>query len=140
MLGKVTVIQDDLKAVFVELQEPTKFKLGDEVDIKKHKRKRSLSQNRLYFGFLQWCISPEGGDLASQGHWSVDGLHSDIKAWVQSKYPNHFDMEDIFTTTALNTKQFNEYLELVDRELMVGFFGIDTSRFWGEVEDKSLPF
>jgi hypothetical protein len=140
MLGKVTVVQDDKKAVFIELQEPTKLKLGDEVEIKKYRRKRTLSQNRLYWAYLTWCISEEGGGLIDQGHFSPDALHQDIKCWVQSKYPNQFDMEDIFTTTELNTKQFNEYLELVDRELMVKFFGIDTSRFWGEVEDKSLPF
>jgi hypothetical protein len=141
MLGKITVIQDDQKAVFVELTEPTKLKLGDEVDIKKHKRKRSLSQNRLYWSYLTWIISREGGGLIDQGHFSTDALHSDIKSWIVDKYPHQFTAKEInkFTTTELNTKEFNEYLGIVDRELMVQFFGIDTSKFWGEVEER-LPF
>ena len=49
-------------------------------------------------------------------------------------------MDEIFSTATLNTKEFNEYLALIDRELFVKFFGIDTSKFWGEIEDKPLPF
>ena len=142
MIGKVTVIQDDRKAVFIELEEPTKLKLGDEVEIRVHRQKRTLSQNRLYWAYLSWIISPEGGNLVDQGHFSPDALHEDIKSWITSKYPHQFTARAInrFTTTELNTKEFTEYLQIVDRELMVQFFGIDTSRFWREVEDRSLPF
>lgn len=140
MLGRISVIQDDKLAVFVELTEPANFKIGQEVDIKKHKRKRSLNQNSLYWSWLTWCISREGGGLIDQGHFSTDALHQDIKAWIQSTHPHQFNVEAIFSTTNLNTKEFKEYLEIVDRELMVQFFEIDTSKFWGEVEDGPLPF
>jgi hypothetical protein len=142
MLGKVTVIQSDNKAAFIEFQEPVKFKLNQLVEVKEHRKKRSLNQNALYWSWLTWCISPEGGDLIDQGFFSPDALHESIKAWIADKYPHQFTIKAInkFTTTELNTKEFNEYLGIVDRELMVNFFGIDTSQFWGEAEDKSLPF
>jgi hypothetical protein len=141
MLGRISVIQDDRKAVFVEFDSPVSFKQGQQVDIKEHKRQRSLNQNRLYFGFLQWCISEDGGNLVEKGHFEVDGLHTDIKSWVQSEYPNQFNIKEIFSSATLNTKEFTEFIALVDRELMVKFFRIDTSRFWGDVEKESeLPF
>jgi hypothetical protein len=52
MIGRVSVIQDDRKAVIVEVESPVSFKLGQQVEIKEHKKQRSLNQNRLYFGFL----------------------------------------------------------------------------------------
>jgi len=142
MIGKITVIQDDQKAVFVELIEPANFKMNDLVDIKKHKSKRSISQNRLYWAYLTWIISIDGGGLIEQGHFSPDALHEDIKAWVVSKYPHQFTTKKInkFTTTELDTKEFTEFINLIDRELMVSFFEIDTSKFWGDGEEKALPF
>jgi hypothetical protein len=139
MIGKVTAIQADQLAVFVEFDHPVNFKQGQRVEIKEHKSNRSLNQNRLYFGYLQWCISRDGGDLINEGHFSVDGLHADIKAWIQATYPNQFNYRELFSSAALNTKEFTDFIELVDRELMVKFFGIDTSPFWGEVKTE-LPF
>jgi len=45
----------------------------------------------------------------------------------------------LFSSAALNTKEFTEFIELVDRELIVKFFGIDTSPFWKMVDD-GVPF
>jgi hypothetical protein len=143
MLGIVRAIQEDKKAVFIELTEPCNFKLNQPIEVKEHKKKRSLSQNALYWAYLTWIISPEGGNLIDQGHFSPDALHEDIKSWIETKYPHQFTARKInrFTTTELNTKEFNEYLAIVDRELMVQFFEINTAKFWGEVEaEKRLPF
>jgi hypothetical protein len=143
MIGKISVIQDDRKAIFITVDQPIDFKMNQLVDIEPHKNKRSLSQNRFYWAYLTWLISKSGEGLIDQGHWSTDGLHSDIKAWIKDKYPNQFDMHKMFTTTALNTKEFNDYIDIIDRELMVGFFGIDTSKFWGNANSSSndkMPF
>jgi hypothetical protein len=140
MLGRITVIQDDKKAIFIQLDQPANFKMGELIDIKKHRRNRTLSQNRLYFAFLSWCISREGGDLISQGHWSVDGLHSDIKFWIASEHPHQFNVDKLFSSAELNTKEFGEFIDIVDRELMVKFFGIDTDRFFGDGEKGEIPF
>jgi hypothetical protein len=79
--------------------------------------------------------------LADKGHFEVDALHTDIKAWIQSEYPNQFNIKEMFSSATLNTKEITEFVALVDRELMVKFFRIDTSRFWGDVEKESeLPF
>jgi uncharacterized protein YqfB (UPF0267 family) len=138
MLGKI--IETGQDTIYIKLESNSNFKLNQPVEVKEHRKKRSLPQNKLYWSFLEWCISSEGGDLISQGHWSKDALHMDIKSWIQSEYPNQFDYKELFSSAALDTKQFTDFIELVDRELMVKFFEIDTSKFWGEVEDKPLPF
>lgn len=139
MIGQIRAIGDDKKSVYIEFQEPVKFKLNQPVEVKDYRQQRTLQQNRLYWGFLQWCISREGGGLIDEGHFSVDGLHADIKAWIQSEYPNQFNFKELFSSAALNTKEFTEFIELVDRELMIKFFGIDTSPFWKMVDD-GVPF
>jgi hypothetical protein len=138
MLGLVRDIQ--LNKITIEFTEPVKFKIGQQVDVKEHRKNRSLSQNKLYWGFLSWCISREGGDLINEGHWSTDALHLDIKSWIQATYPNKFNIKELFSSATLNTKEFTEFVEIVDRELMVQFFGIDTSRFWGMVNSGDVPF
>ena len=140
MIGKITAIQNDKKAIFVELQQPTEFKVNDIIDCKKFHKHRSLQQNRLYFAYLQWCISSDGGDLISQGHWSVDGLHSDIKAWIQSEYPHQFDFKKIFSSAELNSKEFSDFIEIVDRELMNKFFEISTDKFWRSFNQGDKSF
>lgn len=139
MFGKVVSIQDDKLAAFIELEQLATFKIGDQIDIKKHKRTRTIQQNRLYWAWLTWCISPEGGRLIDKGHWSTDGLHADIKAWIQSEHPHQFNVDKLFSSAELNTKEFTDFIDIVDRELMVKFFEIDTSKFFGEVKGK-LPF
>jgi hypothetical protein len=62
MLGRVTVIQEDKKAIFIQFDQPVSFKTNQPVKVTEHKKNRSLSQNRLYFGFLKWCISREEGE------------------------------------------------------------------------------
>jgi hypothetical protein len=138
MLGLVRDIQ--LNKVTIECTEPVKFRIGQTVEVKEHRKNRSLSQNKLYWGFLSWCILREGGDLIDEGHWSTDALHLDIKSWIQATYPNKFNIKELFSSATLNTKEFTEFVEIVDRELMVQFFGIDTSRFWGMVNSGDVPF
>ena len=140
MIGQIRAVGDDKKSVYIEFKEPGKYKLNQLVEVKEHRPHRTLRQNRLYWGFLQWCISREGGGLIDEGHFSVDGLHADIKAWIQSEYPNQFNFRELFSSAALNTKEFTEFVELVDRELMIKFFGIDTSRFWAMVKSGEVPF
>jgi hypothetical protein len=140
MLGRVTVIQEDKQAISIQFDNPISFKMNQPVKVTEHKKNRSLSQNRLYWGYLAWIISRDGGGLIDQGHFSPDALHQDIKSWVQSEYPNQFDFKQIFSSAELNTKQFTDFIELIDRELMVSFFGINTNGFWGEVNKGDVPF
>lgn len=132
MIGRVTVVQDDKTAVFVQFDRPGVFKMGDEVNVSKQRKQRSLQQNRLYWAFLTWLIHPAGGDLRSQGHFSTDALHQDIKAWIESEHQHDFPIDKKFSTTELTTQQFNEFLDLVSQELFTEFLGVDVSGFWVE--------
>ena len=134
MLGQVRAVQDDKKAVFVEFEEPCRFKMGDTVNVSDQKKKRTLKQNALYWVFLTWCIHPFGGDLQSQGHFSVDALHENIKEWFTATHRRQFNINGKFSTTSLNKKQFKEFFDLVNLELMVDILGVDTSGFWDEYE------
>jgi hypothetical protein len=144
MIGLIRAMQDDNKAVFIEFSTSAKFKMNQPVEVKVKRSIRTLPQNALYWSFLSWCISPEGGDLQSQGHFSIDALHEDIKSWFKSTHKHDFDIDKVFTTTELNAKEFGEYFEIVNAELMIQFFGIDTSGFFkddymgGEVDP--VPF
>jgi hypothetical protein len=138
MLGRIVATQKDNKAVFVQMEQPYSFKMGEIVEVKKHRPKRTISQNRLYFGFLKWCID---NGLAEKGHWSVDGLHSDIKSWIASEYPHQFNVDKLFSSAELNTKEFGEFIDIVDRELMVKFFELETWRFFGDGKsEEKVPF
>lgn len=134
MLGKITVVQEDRKAVFVELEQPGRFKIGDTVNVSKKKQNRTLKQNSMYWAFLTWCIHPAGGDLQSQGHFSKDALHENIKAWIKVEHKHDFNVEEEFTTTELDKKQFGEFFDIINHELMVEKLGLDTSGFWAEYE------
>ncbi len=157
MIGKVTAIQDDRKAVFVQLENPADFKMGEIVSITKAHKKRTPPQNRFYWAFITWCIHPRGGNLIEQGHFSKDALHSDIKEWFESTHKHDFDIGKKFSTTDFDTKQFSQFFDIVERELMNGFFEINTSPFhddyekytgwsdyskadFGEYLDEKLPF
>lgn len=134
MNGKITVVADDKQGIWVEFAEPVKFKMQDQVVVNEAKKIRTLPQNATYWLYLTWTISPFGGDLQSQGHFSKDGLHEDIKAWIKEKHPQDFKIDKKFTTTTLTRQEFSRFFDIVNQELMIEFFGVDTSPFWRDLE------
>lgn len=134
MLGRISVVQEDKKAVFIEFDRPVKFKMNQIVNVSDRKQVRTLKQNAMYWAFLTWCINPFGGDLQSQGHFSIDALHENIKEWIVATHRRDFNISSRFTTTELDKKQFREYFDLVNQELMVDILGVDTSGFWAEYD------
>lgn len=134
MLGKVSAIQDDSKAVFIQFDQKCKFKLNEPVNVSNQRFKRTLKQNSFYWAYLTWCIHPFGGDLQSQGHFSVDAFHEDVKAWIEASHSHDFPIDKKFSTAGLDKKDFARFFDLVNAELMVEILGVDTSPFFIEYE------
>ena len=134
MLGQIRVVQDDQKAVFIEFDRPCNFKMSQVVNVSGRKQVRTLKQNAMYWAFLSWCINPFGGDLQSSGHFSVDALHENIKEWIVATHRHQFNIDSKFTTTELDKKQFAEFFDIVNLELMVEILERDTSEFWVEYD------
>ena len=134
MLGKVTVIQDDQKAIFIVFPGPINIKQGEQVNVTRKRKQRTLKQNRMYWAYLTWCIHPQGGNLQEQGHYSTDALHENIKAWFKDKHKEDFGIQERFSTAELDRQKFKQFFDIVNLELMVEFFEIDTSGFWKDYE------
>jgi hypothetical protein len=138
MLGIVRAIQDDKRAIFIELESKADFKINEQVTVSKTKKIRSIPQNNTYWLFLTWLVDPKGGDLKSQGYFSIDALHLNVKGYIQEVHPNQFKtLDKKFSTTQLSRQEFNEFLELINQELFVEILGVDTSGFWKDLEKFS---
>jgi hypothetical protein len=86
------------------------WNIGYQIKVSKIKEKRSLDQNRLYWLYLT-CISHETGNDKN-----------DIHEYCKEKFLIYRDIvifNDVIkitgTTTNLDTKMFNEYLENIIR-------------------------
>ena len=135
MLGRVTVVQDDKKAVCIVFDAPVKFKPDEQVNVTRKRKQRTLKQNRMYWAYLTWCIHPAGGNLQEMGHFSTDALHEDIKAWFKETHKEDFEIIDgKFSTAELDRQAFKRFFDIVNQELMVEFFEIDTSGYWRDYE------
>lgn len=134
MLGTIAKISQDKKAVLIMLDQAADFRISEQIVVNKAKKLRTVPQNALYWQYLTWVVNPRAGDLESQGFYSKDALHETIKAWIKREHEHDFKMDKKFTTTTLTRQEFSRFFDIVNLELMIEHFGIDTSPFWTDYE------
>lgn len=128
--GKVVRNVDKDGKMFTVIQCNGKWpKIGENVTIK-FGATRSLSQNALYFVFLQWLL--DNGLKDEYG--TTDELHESLKAAFLSK-TNSLGLLKIGSTTELGKAEFGEYMDKVNLA-MAENCGIDTSEFWKSYEEN----
>lgn len=123
--------------LFALLQFNEKAPKKDDLVTVKWGSTRTLSQNALYWSYLNWLIYQ--GGLRDHGHFSADALHMDLKS--------HFLGEKIMdkgqwkvleepTTTTMGKSEFGEYLDKINI-FVQDFFGISTAAFWEEYSTRT---
>lgn len=60
-----------------------------------------------------------------------------MKAWIEASHSDDFPISKKFTTTELDKKEFGQFFDIINLELMVEILGVDTAGFWHEYEKYS---
>ena len=92
------------------------IKIDDKVTVSTHNQ-RSLAANRRYWKYLNWCVSPSGGNLFAQGCLCAEELHEELKSILLGDKVLDKGVLKVIrsgSTTELDDKEFCTYFEACD--------------------------
>lgn len=110
--------------------ETIHIKAGQRVKIEKWIPPITDDQRGMLFSYYRFCINH---GLKELGHFSVDGVHEDVKAWCNEFHPGDFGGQ--VSIKRMDKTTFDIFWKLIDLEYFQQLAGIDTSLFWIDYEN-----
>jgi len=102
---------------------------GHKVVSEKFETKITDHQREILFCYYRYCIDH---GLKECGHYSVDGVHEDVKAWCNEVHPGDFGGN--VSIKRMKKPVFELFWKTVDLEYMQELAHIDTSIFWADYQ------
>lgn len=115
--------------VFINFSESSDFEIGQRVEVYHLKEGVTAKQRGMYFVLLAYSLEVGMRDF---GHFSVDGLHEDVKGWVRETHPNDFGKN--FGLRTISKGDVSLLIEMLIDEFFIALCHVDVSGFFVEYE------
>ncbi len=97
----------ELSSIFKQIEKYCKPGNSYVLELSKSKSKRSLSQNKYYWGVVITIFSQASGYTSNEAHQYLAGLHL---SYIKER-EDQPSLTFVKSTTELNTLEFEQYLE-----------------------------
>ena len=126
MIGMVLKTHNNLALVKMESGS---VQVGEKLNIRKHRERRNLSQNSLYWLFCEFVGDELGGMTKDEIHSGFAGVH--LK---KTRLLNGREFRTVCSTAELDSGQFSDYFDRCNQTALE--YGVDTGKFWAEYDEN----